>query len=180
MNLEQLTTINIDTEQTKDIAKLCNELISQNRKVEEAELALKEAKAEQLRLSEDVIPAKMSEAGISALKLEDGSSVEVSPYYSAKIPEDKKADAFQWLRDNNFGDLVKNNLTVSFGKGEDSDAQKLKSELESKGLVVDQKEDVHWQTLRGFVREQIEKNKNIPSDLFGLYIAQRTKIKTNN
>ena len=180
MNLEQLTTINIDTEQTKDIAKLCNELISQNRKVEEAELALKEAKAEQLRLSEDVIPAKMSEAGISALKLEDGSSVEVAPYYSAKIPEDKKSDAFKWLRDNNFGDLVKNNLTVSFGKGEDSDAQKIKSELESKGLIVDQKEDVHWQTLRGFVREQIEKNKNIPSDLFGLYIAQRTKIKTNN
>jgi len=180
MNLEQLTTINIDTEQTKDIAKLCNELISQNRKVEEAELALKEAKAEQLRLSEDVIPAKMSEAGISALKLEDGSSVEVSPYYSAKIPEEKKSDAFKWLRDNNFGDLVKNNLTVSFGKGEDSDAQKLKSELESKGLVVDQKEDVHWMTLREFVREQIEKNKNIPSDLFGLYIAQRTKIKTKN
>jgi hypothetical protein len=45
----------------------------------------------------------MSEAGISMLKLEDGSSVEVAPYYYAKIPEDKKADAFKWLRENNFG-----------------------------------------------------------------------------
>ena len=77
-------------------------------------------------------------------------------------------------------DLIKNNLSISFGKGEDSSAVKLKTELESKGLVVDQKQDVHWQTLRGFVKEQIEKNKTIPSETFGLYIANRTKIKTNN
>ncbi len=113
MNLEQLTNISIDTDKTKDIANLCNELLSQNKTVEQAEIALKNAKAEQLRLSEEVIPAVMSEAGISMLKLEDGSSVEVAPYYYAKIPEDKKADAFKWLRDNNFGDLVKNNLTLS-------------------------------------------------------------------
>jgi hypothetical protein len=75
--------------------------------------------------------------------------------------------------------LVKNNLTLSFNKGEDSDAARIKAELEAKGLVVDQKEDIHWQTLRGFVKEQIEKNKTIPSDLFGLYVANRTKIKTN-
>jgi hypothetical protein len=180
MNLEQLTTLNIDTDQTKEISHLCKLLLTQNQKVEEAEKLLADAKTEQMRLSEEVIPAKMSEAGISMIKLEDGSSVEISPYYSAKIPEDKKADAFQWLRDNDFGDLIKNNVSVSFGKGEDSDAVKLKAELEAKGLVVDQKEDVHWQTLRGFVREQIEKNKNIPSDLFGLYVANRTKIKLNN
>jgi len=179
MDLEQLTNVNIDTTKTKDIAKRCNELISQNKKVEEAEQVLKDAKAEQSRLSEEVIPALMSEAGVSRIDLEDGSVVKVSPYYYAKIPEDKRADAFEWLRENNFGDLVKNNITVSFSKGEDSKAVQLKAELESKGLVVDQKEDVHWQTLRGFVREQIEKNNNIPSDLFGLYISQKTSIKTN-
>jgi len=179
MDLEQLTNVNIDTTKTKDIAKRCNELISQNKKVDEAVQALKDAKAEQSRLSEEVIPALMSEAGVSRIDLEDGSVVKVSPYYYAKIPEDKRADAFEWLRENNFGDLVKNNITVSFSKGEDSKAVQLKAELESKGLVVDQKEDVHWQTLRGFVREQIEKNNNIPSDLFGLYISQKTSIKTN-
>ena len=51
--------------------------------------------------------------------------------------------------------------------------------LEAKGLVVDQKQDIHWQTLRGFVREQMEKNQNIPSEMFGLYVANRTKIKMN-
>ena len=83
------------------------------------------------------------------------------------------------MRENDHGDLIKNNVSVSFGKGEDSNAVSLKSELEAKGLVVDQKQDVHWQTLRGFVKEQIEKNKTLPSETFGLYIANRTKIKTN-
>tara|TARA_B110000211_G_C13827432_1_gene442018 strand:- start:187 stop:729 length:543 start_codon:yes stop_codon:yes gene_type:complete len=179
MNLEQLTTINIKTDEVKEISEACNKLTSQNQKVETLEKSLKEAEEESRRLSEEVIPTLMQQAGVSSIKLDNGTSVEVSPYYYAKISEDKKAEAFQWLRENDHGDLIKNNVSVSFGKGEDSNAVNLKSELEAKGLVVDQKQDVHWQTLRGFVKEQIEKNKTLPSETFGLYIANRTKIKTN-
>ena len=179
MNLEQLTTINIKTDEVKEISEACNKLTSQNQKVETIQKSLKEAEEEARRLSEEVIPTLMQQAGVSSIKLDDGTSVEVSPYYYAKISEDKRAEAFQWLRENDHGDLIKNNVSVSFGKGEDSNAVNLKSELEAKGLVVDQKQDVHWQTLRGFVKEQIEKNKTLPSETFGLYIANRTKIKTN-
>ena len=179
MNLEQLTTINIKTDEVKEISEACNKLTSQNQKVETIQKSLKEAEEEARRLSEEVIPTLMQQAGVSSIKLDNGTSVEVSPYYYAKISEDKRAEAFQWLRENDHGDLIKNNVSVSFGKGEDSNAVNLKSELEAKGLVVDQKQDVHWQTLRGFVKEQIEKNKTIPSETFGLYIANRTKIKTN-
>jgi len=176
MNLEQLTTINIKTDEVKEISEACKKLTSQNKKVEDLEKLKKEAEEEQRRLSEEVIPTLMQQAGVSSITLDDGTSVEVSPYYYAKISEANKEECFNWLRENNHGDLIKNNLSVSFGKGEDADAVKLKESLEKQGLVVDQKQDVHWQTLRGFVREQIEKNKNIPSELFGLYVANRTKL----
>jgi hypothetical protein len=179
MNLEQLTTINIKTDEVKEISQACQKLTSQNKKVEDLQNLLKQEEEESRRLSEEVIPTLMQQAGVSSIKLEDGSSVEVSPYYYAKIPEDKKGEAFDWLRQNNFGDLIKNNVSVSFSKGEDSNAAELKAILEAKGLVVDQKQDIHWQTLRGFVREQMEKNQNIPSEMFGLYVANRTKIKMN-
>jgi len=179
MNLEQLTTINIKTDEVKEISEACNKLTSQHQKVETIQKSLKEAEEESRRLSEEVIPTLMQQAGVSSIKLDNGTSVEVSPYYYAKISEDKKVEAFKWLRENDHGDLIKNNVSVSFGKGEDSNAVNLKTELEAKGLVVDQKQDVHWQTLRGFVKEQIEKNKTLPSETFGLYIANRTKIKTN-
>ena len=178
MDLEQLTTVNIKTDEVTEISSACKKLSSQNKKVEDLEKLLKTEQEEARRLSEEVIPTLMQQAGVSSIKLEDGSSVTVSPYYYAKIPEDKKIEAFKWLRDNNHGDLIKNNVSVSFGKGEDSDAVKLKAELEKQGLVVDQKQDIHWQTLRGFVREQMEKNQNIPSEMFGLYVANRTKLTT--
>ena len=178
MDLEQLTTVNIKTDEVKEISSACKKLSSQNKKVQDIEKLLKTEQEESRRLSEEVIPTLMQQAGVSSIKLEDGSSVTVSPYYYAKIPEDKKHEAFNWLRDNNFGDLIKNNVSVSFGKGEDSDAVKLKATLEKQGLVVDQKQDIHWQTLRGFVREQMEKNNNIPSEMFGLYVANRTKLTT--
>ena len=178
MDLEQLTTVNIKTDVVKEISQACTKLTSQNKKVEDLQNLLKEEQEEARRLSEEVIPTLMQQAGVSSIKLEDGSSVTVSPYYYAKIPEDKKHEAYSWLRDNNFGDLIKNNVSVSFGKGEDSDAVKLKATLEKQGLVVDQKQDIHWQTLRGFVREQMENNRSIPSDMFGLYVANRTKLTT--
>ena len=180
MNLEQLTKINIKTDEVKEISDACKKLTSQNKLVEATNDLLKEQQEEARRLSEEVIPTLMQQAGVSSITLDDGTSVQVSPYYYAKIQEANKDEAFRWLRENNHGDLIKNNLSVSFGKGEDADAVKLKESLEKQGLVVDQKQDVHWQTLRGFVKEQIEKNKTIPSETFGLYIANRTKIKTNN
>ena len=179
MNLEQLTSVNIKTDEVKEISQACQKLTSQNKKVEELQILLKQEEEEARRLSEEVIPTLMQQAGVSSIKLEDGSAVEVSPYYYAKIPEDKKHEAFAWLRDNNHGDLIKNNVSVAFGKGEDSKAAELKATLEKQGLVVDQKQDIHWQTLRGFVREQMEKNKNIPSEMFGLYVANRTKVTLN-
>ena len=142
MNLEQLTTINIKTDEVKEISQACQKLTSQNKKVEDLQNLLKQEEEESRRLSEEVIPTLMQQAGVSSIKLEDGSSVEVSPYYYAKITEDKKGEAFDWLRQNNFGDLIKNNVSVSFGKGEDSNAAELKAILEAKGLVVDQKQDI--------------------------------------
>jgi hypothetical protein len=54
----------------------------------------------------------------------------------------------------------------------------LVDELRNKGHNVKQAEKVEPMTLKAFVREQIEKGKDVPSDLFGVYVATRTKITT--
>lgn len=33
-------------------------------------------------------------------------------------------------------------------------------------------------TLKAFAREQVEKGKELPLDLFGIYIANKAKLKT--
>ena len=75
--------------------------------------------------------------------------------------------------------MIKNQVSLEFGMKEDNMAKSVVEDLKSKGLNVKQKTSVHPSTLRGFVREQIEQlGKDVPADLFGTYIANKTKITT--
>jgi len=86
-----------------------------------------------LKLSESDIPNLMQKAGVKQIKLTDGSSVEIKPYYGARIPASRTEEAFDWLRENQHGDLIKNNVTLTFGRNEDNSAKSLVDELRNKG-----------------------------------------------
>ena len=84
--------------------------------LEKKEKELKELKRHIDLVSGEVIPTMMQEMNISTLKLADGSSVEVKPVYGASITVANKEAAYTWLRENGLGDLIKNEITVSFLK----------------------------------------------------------------
>ena len=179
MDLEQESlNIKVNTGLSKDIAESCNKLLNVQKEVNELEEKLKKKKAEETFLSEQDIPNKMQEAGISLLKLNDGSKVEIKPFYAAKIPSTRVDEAFNWLRTNGHGDMIKNNVSLTFGRSQDNEAKALVDELRQKGHNVKQVEKVEPMTLKGFVREQIQSGTQVPTDLFGVYIANKTKITT--
>ena len=62
----------------------------------------------------------MSEMGLSELKLQDGSHLKVATSYRATITEANKEAAFNRLRNNGLGDIIKNEISVSFGRNEDN------------------------------------------------------------
>ena len=170
--------ITLDTTAMEDIATACNKLLDIQKEVSALEDQLKKKKEQELKLSEQDIPNLMQKAGAASIKLTDGTAVEIKPYYGARIPASRTEEAFDWLRENNFADLIKNNVTLTFGRNEDNSAKSLVDELRNKGHNVKQAEKVEPMTLKAFVREQIEKGKDVPSDLFGVYVATRTKITT--
>jgi hypothetical protein len=118
----------------------------------------------------------MQEMNISTLKLADGSAVEVKPIYGASITVDKKEEAFNWLRNNGLGDLIKNEVTVSFGRNEDNKAADYAVLAQGKGYQPTQKLKVEPMTLKALVRERIEKGLDMPTDLFNVFAGSRTKI----
>lgn len=179
MDLERESTkIRVDTSMAKDIAVKCNELIDLQNEIKTIEEKLNKVKEQEKFLSEHAIPSLMQSSGISIIKLEDGTEVKVSPYYYAKISEDKKEAAFAWLRENGFGDLIKNNISLDFGMNEDSEANNVVAQLKAKGYNVFQSTTVHSSTLKAFVKEQITEGKGLPEDLFGIYTASKTKLTT--
>ena len=139
---------------------------------------LKKKEEYRTKLSEEVLPSLFSEVGLSELKLSDGRKIKVSEYYRAAIKVENREAAYAWMRNNGFGDLVKNQVTCSFGRNEDEKASSLISDLSEKGLEPAQREWVEPSTLRAFVREQYESGKEIPMDLLGAYIGHKTTIKS--
>ena len=136
MDLEQESTIAVDTGLSSDIADSCNKLIATQKKIKTIEDQLKKEKDVESNLSENTIPNLMRKAGITMLKLADGSSVEISKKYAARIPAAKSDEALSWLRENGFEDLIKNDLSMSFGMKQDNEAKALAAELIEKGTEI--------------------------------------------
>ena len=179
MDLEAESIVSIDTGMSADITKSCNKLLETQKQILTTEEELKKLRDVEDTLSEQTIPNLMHKIGLELLKLKDGSSVEVKPKYKARIPESRSEEAFSWLRENGHGDMIKNQVTMEFGMKQDNEAKSIVDELKNKGLPVQQKQFVHSSSLRGFVREQIQDHgKDVPADLFGVYIANKTKIIT--
>ena len=145
-------------------------------KIKEVEENLKNLKQQADTLSGEVIPTMMTEMNISTMKLADGSAVEVKPVYGASIPVAKKEEAFNWLRENGLGDLIKNEVTVSFGRNEDNKAAEYAVLAQGQGYQPTQKLKVEPMTLKALVRERIESGKDMPSDLFNVFAGNKTKI----
>jgi hypothetical protein len=137
---------------------------------------LKQLKQQADAISGEVIPTMMQELNISTLKLADGSAVEVKPVYGASISAEKKEEAFEWLRSNGLGDLIKNEVTVSLGRNEDNKAIAYATLAQGQGFQPSQKLKVEPMTLKALVRERLESGKEMPTELFNVFAGNRTKI----
>ena len=167
-------------DKTTNINKLADkikELQAQQEQLQIQEDAVKQKKKDIEYLSGEVIPTMLSEMGLSFLKLQDGSSVEVKTNYSATITQAKKAEAFNWLRENGLGDIIKNEISVSFGRNEDNKAADYAELAKSQGLDPMQKLKVEPMTLKALVRERMEAGKEMPTELFNVFIGNKTTIK---
>ena len=119
----------------------------------------------------------MSEMGLSELKLQDGSHLKVSTSYRATITEANKESAFNWLRENGLGDIIKNEISVSFGRNEDNKAADYAELAKGQGFQPTQKMKVEPMTLKALVRERIEAGKDMPTEIFGIFSENKTTIK---
>ena len=176
IDIEKMSNIDLSQDSVKSISDKCNELKSLRKNIEDEEEKLSTLKNKARDLEERTIPEMMQEAGVSLLKLSDGYTVEVKPFYAAKIPESRVEEAFSWLRGKGFEDIIKNTVTASFNRGQDNEVSELIKVCEEHGFNYNKKEKVEPMTLKAFVKEQVEGGKELPFDLFGVYIANKTKI----
>ena len=167
------------TEGISSLADQVERLEGVSSEIEDAEARLKLLKKKRDHISGEVIPTMMSEMGLAELKLHDGSHLKVSTSYRATITEANKEAAFNWLRNNGLGDIIKNEISVSFGRNEDNKAANYAELAKGQGFQPTQKMKVEPMTLKALVRERIEAGKDMPTEIFGVYSENKTTIKRN-
>jgi hypothetical protein len=165
------------TDNIQSLADQVERLEKMNRGIEKTEESLKEQKKQKDHVSMEVIPTLMSEMGLAELKLVDGSVVTVKPNYSASITVANREAAFNWLRNNGLGDIIKNEISVSFGRNEDNKAADYASLAKERGFQPTQKLKVEPMTLKALVRERIEAGKEMPTEIFNVFVGNQTTIK---
>ena len=185
---ETTTGINFEADQqdvikntggVQSLADQVERLEAMQKQLEIQEEAIKEKKKQIQHISGEVIPTMMSEMGLAELKLHDGSHLKVSTSYKAHISEANKEMAYNWLRENGLGDIIKNEISVSFGRNEDNKAADYAELAKSNGFQPTQKMKVEPMTLKALVRERIEAGKEMPTEIFGVFSENKTTIKRN-
>ena len=167
------------TDNIQSLADQVERLEGVSSEIEDAEARIKLLKKKRDHISGEVIPTMMSEMGLAELKLHDGSHLKVSTSYRATITEANKESAFNWLRENGLGDIIKNEISVSFGRNEDNKAADYAELAKSSGFQPTQKMKVEPMTLKALVRERIEAGKEMPTEIFGVFSENKTTIKRN-
>ena len=160
----------------KNLSDKVIELKNLEDEIANAEKSVSKLKEQAKVLSQFEIPEMMEKMHITKLKLKDGEAVEIKRFYSAAILPEHQEKAFQWLRENDLGDIIKNDITVTFGRGEDNKAAEYASLAQGQGYEPVQKIGVHPQTLKAVGRERFESGREMPSDLFKTYAGNSTKI----
>jgi|TARA_B100001123_G_scaffold445077_1_gene595716 hypothetical protein len=168
----------LDSVEVTNLADECQKLKDTEDMIKSAEKHLQDLKAKADDIGSRVIPELLAEQGLTSLKLADGSSVSVKKEYRCTLPKDesRREQCYNWLRDNQLGDIIKNNVSVTFGRGEDDKAQQLLDLAVANGFEPSQKSDVSWNTLTALFRERIESGLDMPSDVFSTWIKDKTKI----
>jgi len=170
-----------DVGDLKELGEECTKLKALEDDIENLEEQVASKKAEAKVISYENIPNILAEKGLSEIKLADGSQVTVKRIVNAYLPKEDKIEerkkALEWLRKNDLGDIIKNDILVSFGQGEDNKAVLFAGLAQKSGYAPTQKMTVHNQVLKATFRGRLDAGLEVPAELFNLFVGNQTKIR---
>lgn len=166
-----------DDEKLAGLRDLALAHLHQLRAIEQQELRLQNMKAAAREMAEKTLPERLSALGMTAVPMKNGAVLELKPFAAASIAPENREVAFAWFRAQGLEDLIKHEVVVSFGRGEDKLADMLCAELQKLGRPFEDKRSVHAQTLSAFVRRRLEAGEKIDTPAIDVYAGQHVKLK---
>jgi hypothetical protein len=165
------------TNELAELSSLANDLYLAELEVATKKRELEEAQAKADDISQQQIPDLMETLGIEEFTTTSGVKISIRAILRAAPPAARRAEAYRYLEEKGFGDLIKRNIVVGFGRGEEEAAANLVADLDGKGLRTKDEVKVEPQTLKKWVKGQLAAGVHVPPDLFGVREFRQAKIK---
>ena len=159
------------------ITNTARELREAQEDVASAEALLKSAQDRVRNLAENTLPMLMDEAQQKRLTTIDGWDITRSEVVRAGISADNMPGAVVWLNANGQGAIVKREIQLKFGKGEEQKAAEAVDVLREHHFAPTDKMSVHPQTLGAVVRELLAEGRELPMELLGIDVQPLVKMK---
>jgi len=176
------------------IADMAQRMFDLENEINKLDETLKQKKQDLKMLAEQDLPDLMQELNIKDFTLSNGAKVEVKDVISASVPsqgaidrikdEDEKEamrdlqqQCFDWLRDNNLGNLIKSNVEVQFGRDEDEACNAFTEELRDRKLYYKRAVGVHPGSLNATLKERLSEGKDVPVEMFRVYMGRKANIR---
>lgn len=157
-------------DELQTVGELANKQLMLEEKVAKAKQDLKDLEDQLTNVREVALPKALESYGLTSVTLLDKSRIIIKEQVHAGITEDNREAAFEWLEATDNDGIIKNEIKCPFGKGQDAEAKKLADLLASNGYSFTNSKSVHPQTLKAFVRQQLENGLPVPTDVFSIHI----------
>lgn len=130
-----------------------------------------------------LIPGVMEELGADEIKIR-GMTISVKDSLVGTFPkdEDKRREAFSYLRKTGNDGLIKREISVKYGRNSTEQADQLMALIAEHPIVADgaevvNREDLNHQSMLAFLRQEIRDGREVPLKSFGVYQTKVADIK---
>jgi len=169
--------MNLTNEEMQEITGLAEKQLRLEQEVVEAQDRLTALNEQLEKVRDDLLPQAMARVGMKKFTLLDGSSITIKDEIFASIRSGKIEAAAAWLDEIGCGDALKDEVNVKFARGQVDLSKKVLALAAELGVTATEKLSVHAMTLKALIREQREKGREFPEDLFAIHDKQKAVIK---
>lgn len=168
-----------DVASIENLVKNAEEMAELKENIESLEETLSGLNKHYNYIAQEVIPNMLDELGMKTFELKDGSKITVKDFMSGSLPKEEERfdQAINWLKENELESILKTDVSLKFGKGEDNFAKNALALLEQNGYAPETKYGAHPQTLYAAIRELQKNGVVIPFEMLGLYAGKKADIK---
>lgn len=167
---------NISDQALAKVSALAKRQLSLVEQIHAAQQAMDILNEQLVSIRDHELPDLMDELGLQEFKLNTGNKVTVKKDWVASISKDREEEALGWLKDQGHEALIKSSVKINVGKDQEVRYQAIMTYLQTLDVPFESKQEVHWQTLRAFIKERVEAGAELPLELFGAFQRKQAKI----